>query len=173
MQHTWITLQLSQLSGPSLIKQLGHLVNNQSSSKDKCRLNGVSHTAVQRVKGNRYRCMTLGKKEVRCGGFFFFFLKNLANWVMLLQRSNLMAEIEQDISNVRTKSWSICPPLLHQQVAKKNEQGNAGRQVFCFDVFICLYSTYTTLKKTFSSCLKEKLMRALRGHIYTNGNLPS
>lgn len=119
MQHTWITLQLSQLSGPSLIKQLGHLVNNQSSSKDKCRLNGVSHTAVQRVKGNRYRCMTVGKKRSDVGDFFFFFLKNLANWVMLLQRSNLMAEIEQDISNVRTKSWSICPPLLHQQVAKK------------------------------------------------------
>lgn len=55
MQHTWITPQLSQLPGPNLIKQLGHLVNNQSPSKDKCGLNGVSCTAVRRVKGNGFR----------------------------------------------------------------------------------------------------------------------
>lgn len=73
MQHTWITLQLSQLPGCNLIKQLGHLVNNQSSWKDKCRLNRVSQM-MQRVKGVK-------EKEVK----YFFLLYNVT--LMFLEQT--------------------------------------------------------------------------------------
>lgn len=75
MQHTWITPQLSQLPGPNLIKQLGHLVNNQSSWKDKCGLNGVSHIAVQRAEGNGSYDMSPGKR-----GQLWLFLNRLTIW---------------------------------------------------------------------------------------------
>lgn len=51
---------------------------------------------------------------------------------------------------------------------QKNEQGNAGRQVFCFDVFICLYSTYTTLKKKniFKLFKRETYESTQRAHLH-------
>lgn len=61
MQHTWITPQLSKLPGPNLIKQLGHLANNQSSLKDK-RANGYSYMAMQNEKKKWVQIMSPGKK---------------------------------------------------------------------------------------------------------------
>lgn len=65
MQHIWITLQPSRLPGCNLIKQLKHLVNNQSPLKDKCGLNGVRHMAGQRVRGSGFGWGSR-IKEVEC-----------------------------------------------------------------------------------------------------------
>lgn len=105
MHHTWITPQLPQLPGPNLIKQLGHLVNNQSSSKDKCGLNGVSHKAVQRVKGNGFRYNRVPEKEKKRSNVGFFSVWQFDSGVSTQSKPS-GRDIERDVSSVTSDHHS-------------------------------------------------------------------
>ena len=124
MQRTWITPQLSQLPGPNLIKQLGHLVNNHSPSKDKCGLNGVSHVAVQWMRGNLCQ-IRWGKR----GQTFFLKQSDHVMLLFLLQTNPNGWDIKQDIgiitSKVNPELFAHClQPLANWQ----SELGNVGWQ---------------------------------------------
>lgn len=164
MQHTWITPQLSQLHGPNLIKQLEHLVNNHSSSKDKCGLNRVSHMEVQRVKGNGFRYYESMKKKK----WNVLFKQSGNVTLMFLQKNKPNGwDIEQDVSivtsevNLKLFAQRICQPLANWQ----NELGNVGRWVsaqICTSVWqlYCHFSNYVFKLFEINTLWKRRFQRA-------------